>query len=113
MSLETCLYLLGLHRLGHEVDRARLERSQLFAQFIGSGHHDDGDMAPFRVRFDPLASLYSVQSRHHQVEENDVREGPCELFQRAMATVGNQDAIPGFRQESENYINVCRKIIDD
>ena len=64
---------LVLDRFGQEVIGARLQSPQPFGGFAKCGDHDHGNVQRRGVVLQPAATLEAVHSRHHDVEQDEIR----------------------------------------
>ena len=69
-------------RLGQEVVGAGLEAAHPVLGLVEGRHHDHRDVQGGRIGLDAAAHLDAVHSRHHHVEQDDVRLDPLDAFER-------------------------------
>ncbi|EKD40163.1 MAG: hypothetical protein ACD_75C00156G0001, partial [uncultured bacterium] len=90
LGLDPCQHLGVLIGLGHVIHPTQFQAGDPVAG-IGQGcDEDDGDMGSDRVCFQPAAGLETVDARHHDVEQDEIR---LLLFGRqgGLISVGGSD----------------------
>src|ERR1700761_1512366 len=99
MRLDGAQELVLGERLGQIVLGADDTAARAIEQTILRRQHDYGDGAKNLVVLDERARLIAVQSRHHDVDEHDVRLVIRDFRECVEAVDGRKDLTPLFREE--------------
>src|ERR1700730_7473081 len=99
MRLDRAQELVLGERLGQVVLRADDAAPRAIEQGVLRGQHDHGYGAEYLVVLDEGTSLITVESRHHDVDEDDVRLMIGDLRQRIEAVDRREDLTAFFRKQ--------------
>ena len=108
--VDPCHELLTSERLDHVVVRSALEAADAFELRVARGQHQDGDV---RHLPDPLERLPAVETRHRNVEDDQVGRAGVELAQAfaPVRSVGDLVSRP-LQQRAQEPTNVV-VVVDD
>ena len=100
-------------RLGDVIDRPDFQTA-LF--ILNTGHRcdeNDRNPAPIRVGFEAAADFQTTETRHHDVEQDQIgRIVRIDNLQRLLARGGNPDVVVG-GEDFGQQINVVRDVVDN
>ena len=78
-----------------------------------SGQHDHGNKRQRGVGLQALDRFYAIETRHHHVEQNKVRQMRTDLIER-LETVDGGDHVVALALEAQaDVFDVVRRIVDD
>ena len=93
MQMDSGEKLLGFDRLDHIVVGAGAERANLLVPRGRDRNHDDLRSLQSRKGFQAPARFIAVDSRHLDVQENDIRLKPRRLFESLFAAYRQGDPL--------------------
>ena len=99
--------------LGQEIIGARFEPPHPVLRLIERGDHDDGNVLGGRVTLDTTTDLDAINTRHHHVEQHDVRTGALHRFQRICAVHRGDNLEILCRELGFEQANIGENVIDD
>jgi hypothetical protein len=105
--------LRALHRLGHEVVGAGLERHDPVSRLAEAGDHHHREQAPAWHGLDAPAHLVAVHARHAHVKQHEIRLPGLDHLERADAVGCLRDVNVDRREIQTNELAVRRAVVDD
>jgi len=111
--LEPRLELREVDRLRDVIVRARLESLDLVLGRVERRLHDDRNERQRFVRLDPAGDFDTVDLRHHDVEQDQVRRGRIDLVQRLRAVAGRFRPVPPRFEPRPQQLDIVLVIVDD
>ena len=70
---DTCLQQYRVERFRQVVIRSHFDAFDDAVHFIEGGYHDNRDVTEFRAGFQFFQYLESVNARHHDIEQDDIK----------------------------------------
>ncbi len=113
MELDTRNQFRAVEWLGDVVHAANFE--SLGGEFFigGCGEENDGDLAGDGVFLEDFAEVDASHARHHDVEENEIREDGFEFEECLLGALGGDDFVAVFEEECADDLDVLGFIVDD
>src|SRR4029453_7887478 len=105
--------LVAIHRLHDVVARALPHSPDLVGLLALRRAQDDGNGAGIRIAADGARRLDPVQSRHHDVHEDQVGLQQLRLENGIFAVVTRDDLVTGLGQHVVQYMSLRRRVVDD
>src|ERR1700722_1408433 len=113
MRLDRAQELVLRERLGQVVLRADDAPPCAIEQAVLGGQHDHGNGTEYLVVLDEGTGLIAIQTRHHDVDENDVRLMICDLRQRIEPVNRRKDFTTLFGKECFRRTTDRLTVVDD
>ena len=105
--------LTGIARLGDIVHPAGGEASRLVLELVQGGEEDHRDRSGSRIGLEPFAHLEAVQTRHADVEQDQVRPQRGGQAQASGAVGGADDVQPPIPEDLGGQAQIVGFIVDD
>ena len=87
-----------LQRLSNIIRSARQKAFDFINRIGQRGHEDDRNVGGRRIFFEPAADFQSVNARHHDVQQHQIRIDLIKLLERAFPALRDGHLEPGFLQ---------------
>ena len=101
-----------IDRLRQKVVRAGLDAVDALLVRIERRDHDDGQKGSRGIGANPLAHFITGQTRHHHVQQHDVRYFGGHLRERFFAVRGRRHCVALDGQQIAQQLDVERRVVD-
>src|SRR4030095_7459098 len=113
LSTHTSEHLRHLKWLGNVVLCAEFKGTYFVFEFAQRGHEEDWNVRGRLVRTQSLAGFEAIESRHHYIEQNQVRLClPCSR-NRACPVFGDQYPMVVAAQTFQQDVEIRRVVVSD
>ena len=104
---------MRVERLGDEVVGARFNPANPILGILLRRHQDDGNQARGGIGFQGLTRVESVEPRHPDVHEHEVRMVARHCLERIVSVGRARDEVPISTQQGCDETHIPSDIIDD